>query len=80
MTQDRLKDFNLSEKRHRNAYEDTNDLDWIYDEKDIKKFIKILKKNLWKHKGTFEGVKCKTCLPLDWVEDEIDKLAGNELI
>lgn len=25
----------LSEKRHRNAYEDDEDLDWLYDEKDV---------------------------------------------
>jgi hypothetical protein len=37
-------EFNLSDKQHRNAYEDTEDLDNLYDEKDVKEFIQLLKK------------------------------------
>ena len=41
--------------------------------------IRELKEKLWEHEGRFEGIKCKTCLPLDWVEDLIDEVFGEKL-
>lgn len=35
-----------------------------------------IKKELWNHPGRFEGIKCKTCLPLDWVEIILDEVLG----
>lgn len=46
---------------------------------DVKEFIRRLKENIWKHDKKFIGIKEKTCLPLDYIEDEIDKLAGSKL-
>lgn len=39
-------EFNLSKTRHRNSYEDEPDLDWLYDERDVKKFIRKLKEEI----------------------------------
>lgn len=33
-----------------------------------------LKEKLWEHPSTFEGIKCKTCLPLDYVDRIIDEM------
>ena len=41
--------------------------------KDVEDAVKQLKKELWKHPGRFEGIKGKTCLPLDWVESLINQ-------
>jgi hypothetical protein len=30
-------------------------------------------RRLWRHPGRFEGIKCKTSLPLDWVEEVYDE-------
>ena len=66
--------------------EELNADNWIeikdkpfYREKDVKKSIKKFKENLWNHKSKFEGVKCKTCLPLDYVDDELNSIFGSEL-
>lgn len=32
-----------------------------------------LKKALWEHPWAHQGLKCKTCLPIDAVEDLIDE-------
>lgn len=37
-----------------------------------KEIQKVLKK-LWSHNATFEGIKCKTCLPLDYVEQVFEE-------
>ena len=36
---------------------------------------KILER-LWNHPNKFQGIKCKTCLPLDDVEDIINQELG----
>jgi len=59
--------FNLSEKRHRNAYEDTPELDWIYDERDIKEFVKRLKDMI---------IRFGTC---GLEQDELNRLLGSRL-
>jgi len=28
---------------------------------------------MWKHPKCFEGIKCKTCLPLDYIEEIINE-------
>ena len=38
----------------------------------IQKTLKELKEQIWKHPNCFEGIKCKTCLPLDYVDKIID--------
>jgi len=64
--------FVLSEKRHRNAYEDEPDLDWLYDEKDVKKFIRKLKEEITEI-GFTDVVYKKDIFMI------IKKLAGDEL-
>ena len=32
-----------------------------------------IREKLWSHHGCFEGVKCKTSLPLDWVDNVLDE-------
>lgn len=48
--------------------------------KEVSKFIKKLKEEIWNHESTFEGIKCKTCLPLDYIERIINEEAGKDLI
>jgi len=43
-------------------------------EAEDKRRIKELKEKMWGHPKTFEGIKCKTCLPLDYVEDIINEI------
>ena len=71
----------LSSKRVQEPnFYDVNDKPYyFYLEKDVKKSIRKFKENLWNHKSKFEGVKCKTCLPLDYVDDELNKVFGKEL-
>lgn len=73
--------FNLSNKVFEYGYSAgwINNREAIHLE-DVKKFIKTLKEKMWKHNRRFEGIKNKTCLPLDYVEDIIDELAGSKLI
>jgi len=39
-----------------------------YSEEEIRKILD----NLWNHPKRFEGIKGKTCLPLDYIEQEFD--------
>ena len=48
--------------------------------KDVKEFIRQILEEMWKHPKRFEGIKSKTCLPLDYVEEIIKRRAGKELI
>lgn len=41
---------------------------------EVEKMIDIFKINIWKDRRCFEGIKCKTCLPLDYINEHIDKL------
>ena len=43
-------------------------------EAEDKRRFEELKEKMWGHPKTFEGIKCKTCLPLDYVEDIIDEI------
>lgn len=65
-------EFNLSTTRHRNAWEDSPELDWMYDEKDVKKFIRKLKEEIIEI-GFTDVVYKKDIFLI------IKKLAGDEL-
>jgi hypothetical protein len=70
----------LSEKSHRNAYEDTPDLDNQYDEKDVKEFIRLLKEACGENDldvMLLDGEDGDITIPL---LEYIDKLAGDKLI
>lgn len=41
--------------------------DILFSEKDIRAAVEWLIEMLWKDKAGFEGIKCKTCLPVDYV-------------
>ena len=69
------KEFNLSDKVHRTAYEDNEDLDNLYDEQDVKEFIKRLKSDM-----------CDFLVPsklnnndYESLMNMIDRLAGDKL-
>ena len=69
----------LSEKSHRNAYEDTPDLDNQYDEKDIKEFIRLLKEEIEEPPIDNESIIGFSVQNIRF-NRILDKLAGGELI
>jgi len=42
--------------------------------KEVEKKVNECEINIWKDKRRFEGIKCKTCLPLDYMSEYFDKL------
>jgi len=67
-----MKEFNLSERFIAEDME--HPLGNVYDERDVKEFIKKLKEEIAR------GVKRNDIFPLDWCFDSIDELAGDKLI
>jgi len=71
-----MKMDNLSEELFCITHHRGKKCKWVYAEDKVKEIMEEIIKELWEHEGTFEGVKCKTCLPLDWVEEVIKRKLG----
>lgn len=67
----------LSDKIHRNSYEDTPDLDSLIDVKDVKDFIKKLKEELKLLHDNEDSIFGSD--EYIFLKEVIDKLAGKEL-
>ena len=60
-------------------YEDNSVSKRFFRKEDVKEAVRNIINRMWKHKSRFEGIKNKTCLPLDYVEDIIEEEVGKEL-
>lgn len=77
---DKTTNESLSSQRERFKFATTPDYQFYYFEEDVKEAVSRIKKRIWEHPKRFEGIKSKTCLPLDFVEQIINEEVGKELI
>lgn len=56
------------------TYEET-----YYKQEDVKSSVQKILAKIWSHPKIFEGIKSKSCLPLDYVEEIIKKEMGSGL-